>query len=146
MSLKSSRTVHLSDQSGYSSLEDTLGCHISSSSLTFLLTEMLVAQQVERQVFVLTASVRHFLYRANYSATGLHQETSPDPHNKSSVRGTNCKAVSSRHESPSSVLCGLIITVVMLIFNYMFFIYISFYCTTSLITDYKYTYVTINGL
>jgi len=26
-----------------------------------------------------------------------------------------------------------------------FFFYISFYCTTSLITDYKYTYVTING-
>jgi hypothetical protein len=25
-------------------------------------------------------------------------------------------------------------------------LYISFYCTTSLITDYKYTYVTINGL
>ena len=24
--------------------------------------------------------------------------------------------------------------------------FISFYCTTSLITDYKYTYVTINGL
>ena len=28
----------------------------------------------------------------------------------------------------------------------MNFFYISFYCTTSLITDYKYTYVTINGL
>ena len=27
-----------------------------------------------------------------------------------------------------------------------FFLYISFYCTASLITDYKYTYVTINGL
>ena len=27
-----------------------------------------------------------------------------------------------------------------------FFFNISFYCTTSLITDYKYTYVTINGL
>ena len=26
------------------------------------------------------------------------------------------------------------------------FLYIPFYCTTSLITDYKYTYVTINGL
>jgi len=26
------------------------------------------------------------------------------------------------------------------------FFYISFYCTTSFITDYKYTYVTINGL
>ena len=25
------------------------------------------------------------------------------------------------------------------------FFYISLYCTTSLITDYKYTYVTING-
>jgi len=28
---------------------------------------------------------------------------------------------------------------------YLFF-YISIYCTTSLITDYKYTYVTINAL
>ena len=27
-----------------------------------------------------------------------------------------------------------------------YFFYISFYCTTSLITDYKYTQVTINGL
>jgi len=29
--------------------------------------------------------------------------------------------------------------------DYIFF-NMSFYCTTSLITDYKYTYVTINGL
>jgi len=28
----------------------------------------------------------------------------------------------------------------------MFLFFVSFYCTTSLITDYKYTYVTINGL
>ena len=30
--------------------------------------------------------------------------------------------------------------------KFFFFFNISFYCTTSLITDYKYTYVTINGL
>jgi len=30
--------------------------------------------------------------------------------------------------------------------TFFYYIYISFYCTTSLITDYKYTYVTINGL
>jgi len=28
----------------------------------------------------------------------------------------------------------------------VYFFYIFFYCTTSLIIDYKYTYVTINGL
>jgi len=29
--------------------------------------------------------------------------------------------------------------------NELYFFLISFHCTTSLITDYKYTYVTING-
>jgi hypothetical protein len=52
-------------------LEDNLGWKISSPSLTFLLSEMLVAQQVEREMFLLTASVHHFLYRATYSATGV---------------------------------------------------------------------------
>ena len=71
----------------YPSLEDTLVWNISSPSLTFLLTEMLVAQQVEGQVFVLTASVRLFLYRATYSAIGLQQEASPGPHNTVPVPG-----------------------------------------------------------
>ena len=35
---------------------------------------------------------------------------------------------------------------VCVLFTILFYIYISFYCTTSLITDYKYTYVAINGM
>ena len=53
---------------GYPSLQDTLVWNISSPPFTFPLTVMLVAQQVEGQVFVLTVLVRHFLYRATYSA------------------------------------------------------------------------------
>jgi hypothetical protein len=99
-------TTGLLNQSGYSYFKDNLCWNISSPSLAFLLSEMPVAQQVERQVFVLTALVRHFLYKATYTTTGLLQEASPGPHNTSSVRGKNCKAMFSGQESLRSALCG----------------------------------------
>jgi len=74
-----------------------------------------------------------FLNMAEYNTTSFEQN--PSSEFNSSSGNQEFRVASDMLNTVSRRACLAI---------YIF--YISFYCATSLITDYKYTYVTINGL
>ena len=86
----------------------------------------------------------------DYGVIGVLQTANKNTRN---TRGTKCRLifgeihqVTKRAVSPASTATHLLLSLTPHYLANFFFIYISFYCTTSIITDYKYTYVTINGL